>query len=426
MSATLSAQRTPRPAAMKPVPSASLKAQRTTAGPAALAALPSAAQAKPLRVRKAPRRPTADDNAATVLYLPGHETSYTYDESAEDWTKAADLYYTYDAQGRIASYWADYGDYKERVTNEYDADGFITRQLVERDEDGAGWTNHELRTSQYDPVVKGLVTEYHDMTWSGDAWTDGEDSYRRVIERGTDGIVRTSTYETWEDGQWTAYSRTSNTVENGVVTTFSVDFATGSGSDGAPVYTPYLQIADLVWERTDGQIVTDDLFGLLYDNNRLQSGRYLDEEGDVALSATYDGATDYEFRMEYPATEEYYHELALYTLRTLDENGSYEEGSYSYLDENEDDEFTEDELYPENTYLYTARYDAHGNPTAYYSEGWDWYSEGLVYYEYQGFRYTYDENGAATETIQYTKEPEYGDDDTLTGYADLQIGRAHV
>jgi len=424
LTATLSAQRTHRPATLRPAATHVLGAKGSAATAATAKPMRPAAMAERLRAMKAPRRLAEAQDAVTVLYRPGHETSYAWNADNSDWDKAADLHYTYDGLGRIASYQAEYATYKERVSYEYNADGLITRQLVERDEDGAGWVNYAQITSKYDPVVKDLVIECLDMSWDGTQWQNNDEtSYRRVITRNEAGIVLTVSYEIWYEGEWTEYSLTTNTVADDVVTATAVAFATDFEADGTPVYEPYTKAINLTWERTDGQIVTDYLLDLTTGNNRLASGLLLDEDGDGQISATYSGEKDYELVIDYPASDYYAPSREMYSHVSIDDKGSYQEISRIYSDDNEDGEYSDEEYYPEETYIVCELLDNNKNQVALYSQmGDDAY--GFYYYEmYKGTRYTYDENETATETVQFTKEPEYDGDYNITGWTDVNVLR---
>lgn len=217
-----------------------------------------------------------------------------YEWNGEDWDPVVEFNDTYYENGLLhVSVIKDLGEEEgltQRDTYGYDTDGFQTSYLTEiTPEEGGDFVNYRKRDREYDSIVKSLIVSNLEYIWGtfmggSDEWMSWGNNYRRIVSRNDDGNVVSTVVETLYDGEFTPVEKL--LVEYGddkkasVIThevlTYDDDFQL--------VWEADIEYRDIVWERTDGQIVNEDL---TYDNNRIQSCTVIDEDGENHVEITY-------------------------------------------------------------------------------------------------------------------------------------------
>ncbi len=180
---------------------------------------------------------------------------------------------------------------RQRRTVTYDQPG--GNALVELTElfSGGKWLPMSRKERTYDELT-GIITSNVEITYVDGTERFGN-CYRRTITRDAAGNVTAVAISVLYDGDYDDIRRMTVTPTAITVSELTYD-GVGFLWVDAENYT------DIVWERTDGQIVsTDDLFS---GANRLQSARFVNNNGsqpyfDYQIVATYGEGNDFDCTM---------------------------------------------------------------------------------------------------------------------------------
>lgn len=302
--------------------------------PAAYAVSPAAMQrihkTKTAKLAKKDRA-HAEKADAPSIWCAGTEHEYEWADT--EWELFSTHRLTYTPEGRVASIVdepAYAGSTYTRTTNEYNPYGMLSSRLTEESENGVEYTNTRLLERQYDPAVKNLIVANYDFMWSGSEWEMMGNNYRRNVLRDNNGNVTLVEVSVYLNGIYDPTERLS--IEygaDGKATSVKQTVLTTDYGTGKLVWQEGEAYTDIVWERTNGQIV--DIAELTSINNRIKTatywsegeeiGRvtaeYTDERGSYRLTLAVDGLTSVE------------------TVDILDSYGSYD---YTLTSTIEDDE----------------------------------------------------------------------------------------
>lgn len=262
-------------------------------------------------------------------------------------------YYVYNAQGQaVETTTVEVDGSKLRMSVTY-ADGRNVRELTEQ-LSGSEWKPTKLRERTYDPQT-GAVTSNVE-TYYVDGREMAGNCYRREIQRDDLGNVTQVIVSVLYQG---AYDPTQKIIIDGNSIRFSELTASGAWQTST-VYT------NVVWERTDGQIVSiDDLFS---GNNRLASAHLENPNGetpyyDYDITATYGQGNDFDCTLtglfqgiENSIVKREYRENAdgqgtTYTMTTTYDVAGSEEPAECYRETLKVDRWGLETLYQESAWL---------------------------------------------------------------------------
>ncbi|MDE6158201.1 MAG: hypothetical protein K2F78_08695, partial [Muribaculaceae bacterium] len=260
----------------------------TVAADAAPARAKAYAKKKTVRVDRKRARALAEQ--ANVQYLPLKETVSVWDEDAEEWVEATATEFTYDANGRAAtcveSDLIEEGE-KLRLSYTYDANGGVVLQLTEASsDDGATWVNNERRVKAYDPVVTDFATENLIYRWDNGWLLSSGNKY--PVTRSAGGAVTTVTRQAPIADTFEDIARVTNTVSADGKTVTSSAITEMSYNGVAYSWDEVVDLRNIVWHNTDGQVMAFDVEDYARGANRVASAEsYYEDELEATLTGTY-------------------------------------------------------------------------------------------------------------------------------------------
>lgn len=275
------------------------------------------------------------------IWRASKQVQSEWDEETQAWVPAMEYNDTYFDNGLLKQTLSKSLSEEEegtmsRDTYEYDADGYQTCNITEASNSGPdNFVNYRKRTRAYDPVVKSLIVSNLEYVWGpyvsqGEEWVPYGNNYRRTVTRNDDGNVTEVLVETLYEEEYEAVQKM--TVEYGADKKANrILLEVKSYNDaGELVWEPQTEYRDIVWERTDGQIVSEEL---TYDNNRIKSCVAYDEDGENKVNVTYGENGSFESLLTYEQG------TVRISVEVLDEYGSnvytetqtYEEDGVTYM-----------------------------------------------------------------------------------------------
>lgn len=345
---------------------------------------------------KAAKAMSALREAASELWMPTHDTEYSYDDG--EWSKEAENTYTYSNTGlTMSQVQYSYGDYT-KLENTYNDKGQIVEQHMFTSEDGTNYTEMVKRMQEYDERT-GTVTKYEAFSYDTDTneWVRSRGTNKREIVRNADGNITSCTYyslnsdgETWDE-----------------VNKLTFTYDAGSSAPTKCVYTEEgltVTYSDMKWTKCNGQL-TEELGEAWVSADNVLKSTHMEEveDGDSVeynITASAEDNGDFHYLIKLPAYN--YLMLAMYK-KTTDDNGSFKAGLSTYFN-NTGGEVTYDDKYlvSEDQYT-TCTFDAQGNLTlqeeyaADETTGTPTLTDGTKYeYKYDG------SHGEMTESVQYS------------------------
>ena len=250
-----------------------------------------------------------------------------------DWGEPNTTIYTYNNAGQITSE----SDIYNKTEYEYDADGRCVRITRYYGIDGPVVPTEKTEFS-YDTVVKNFVTEEKQYQYDDNKWELTND-YRTVITRNADNNITQI-----KEQSYSSYFETPSWQDESLV---EIGYGADKKANTIKLYDyedskpmPEAELVDIVWDRTDGQIVdidTDDAEFFL-GANRIKSAK-----GVAAY--TYPYAGDIYYNVEYKPEDAGFKMTAtmngaLYMSQdytVIDAYGSYTSEEYEIDYDSEDD-----------------------------------------------------------------------------------------
>ena len=256
-----------------------------------------------------------------------------WDTMTGDWGEPNTTIYTYNNAGQITSE----SDIYNKTEYEYDADGRCVRITRYYGIDGPVVPTEKTEFS-YDTVVKNFVTEEKQYQYDDNKWELTND-YRTVITRNADNNITQI-----KEQSYSSYFETPSWQDESLV---EIGYGADKKANTIKLYDyedskpmPEAELVDIVWDRTDGQIVdidTDDAEFFL-GANRIKSAK-----GVAAY--TYPYAGDIYYNVEYKPEDAGFKMTAtmngaLYMSQdytVIDAYGSYTSEEYEIDYDSEDD-----------------------------------------------------------------------------------------
>lgn len=278
--------------------------------------------------------------AEKMIWLPGTETEYEYDNYA--WSVEAETKYTYDKKGNVVAivkHETDDDRYPWTKTElTYDDKGNCTNTLTSCSTDGTIYNPVEKTIVKYDESTI-MPVEVETMTYNAytNQWTTNM-HYRFDITRNAKGDMTSMTHWTLDkNGDWKIYEKMEFEYTEGSKgpTAFTEDSYYDDDDNISDNPTSTIKITDIVWEKYDGKFIANDFEEFASGNNVIKSAKasmYVEDYDtnmnfDVTNETTDDGGFTLTASTSMLATK-----LAMvYKKEMLDNNGSYKLGSYIYL-----------------------------------------------------------------------------------------------
>ena len=249
---------------------------------------------KPVPEKLAKSRAAIARAAAPQIWRAAKTTNYyweitDYNTNAGQWQESGTVNYTYNINGQVTSAGSEY----EKLVYEYDAEGRCISE-TQTSFDGQGFVPSGKTEYKYDTVVKNLVIDEENYYYQDGSWTLNQ-GYRTEITRNADGnvtkVVEKSYASYNEPAAWK--EETSVEIAYGAdkkassIKVSEFDYDTNKMETSA-------ELVDIVWERTDGQIVffdTDEA-DFFMGANRIKSAKgpkatNYPYAGDIYYTITY-------------------------------------------------------------------------------------------------------------------------------------------
>lgn len=358
--------------------------------------------ARQMTVRKA--------NAAVgnSFWKATHEKEYMYNEDDATWEAVADYYLTYDQRGNILVDLMDEGEgMQTRRVSTYNENNKATSQIDEDMQDDGTFMTTTKRYFEYDSILTDVITkrEAYDYDSDTETWYQSGNNYTRTITRDANGNITNEQIAVLYQGIYDPTQRITITYKDGKADTYKQEQLTLAEDGSSFVWETSIILKDIVWDKTNGQIV-GDVSDLYEGDNAIKSATVCSEDDGEVFTVAYLTITrsdngSYLCTMSMPA--ELYQLMVQKTYSDI--NGSYTYEALEAQDINGDGRILDEELISGARVV--EQYDAQGNETLY--EEYELNEETSVM-ELMGSTkndYQYDEQcGAMSEMITYEYDTE--------------------
>lgn len=264
----------------------------------------------------------AADAKSSAIWRHTKEAGYSFD--GEDWSlEGAFENITYDARGNKLS------------ELETDVEGFQYTNLY-------GWDDNNQQISEYiesidilngntpiskgnytwDPVVHDFCTYKQNWDYSSGSWVENYANYRRTVTRNDAGNVTGLSLEMYYINAYEEIEKTEITYNEttGQADCYTLSRLEASQVSGNLVWKVKQEAKDIVWERTDGQLVREWQSFMMGNNRFKEAAIYYNGELDGYQYVTYtEGKVDYESK----ETDIDGNVYVTTTYTTTDDNGSF-------------------------------------------------------------------------------------------------------
>lgn len=345
---------------------------------------------------------------ANSIWKATHEQEFMYNEDDETWEPVADYYLTYDQRGNILVDLMDEGDgMQTRTVSTFNDNNKATSQFNEDMQDDGTFMTTSKKYFEYDSILTDVITkrEAYDYDSDADTWYQSGNNYTRTITRDANGNVTNEQIAVLYQGIYDPTQRTTITYKDGKADTYKQEQLTLADDGSSFVWETSIILKDIVWDKTNGQIV-GDVSDFYEGDNSLKSATVCSEEEGEEFTVAYLSITrgdngSYVCTMSIPSE---LYQLVVQKTYT-DDNGSYTYQAIESQDNNADGQIVGDEMLSGAKVV--EQYDAQGNETLY--EEYE-FNEETSEMELMGStknEYQYDEQcGAMSEMVTYEYDPE--------------------
>ena len=247
------------------------------------------AQAKDRTAAKDVRRMTPAKSADNAPMWRAR-TQKAFGWNGEDWELMETYDIAYDEAGRkMVQTVTDIEGYVNRESYTWNEDGELATRLTQVDEDGSGeFADYGRLARTYDSRITSFITSNEQYLYSNGDWMPSN-CYTQTITRDAAGNVTQMERAVYYDGMYDPVYRLNIAYgEDGKAESIVENDLTYDYSENEYLWLESARYYDIVWEETDGQIVSvDDLAGMFIGANRLKSAK-LDIEGEI-----YDVSVEY-------------------------------------------------------------------------------------------------------------------------------------
>lgn len=362
-----------------------------------------------------------------ALWRAGKETIIEWVEG--EWLPSGVNTLTYDSRGNILINISESEEGFYRETFTYDDNNQVLTDISESSGDGVEFNNYLKTTRTYDPVVQSLITANYQYMWINSEWNQLGNNYTFTVTRNDKGNVtaleRAVLYQDIFEPTERIFIEYG---EDGVATSISTKNL-GYDDEWNLVWIEGDKITDIVWENTNGQIVTGELLSFLTGANRIKSATVLSESETVNIKVEYTDELG-SFKSEISGEDEYGTFHIVSQKDVIDSYGSYNatENYHAIFPPEEEGMEPETETID---IVENITYDAYGlNRLTFHSESYngeepeiyEW-TEGIVNYdETHGYPLdylikTWDDETQELVNMLYVEYSDYAD---VAGIADVE------
>ena len=152
---------------------------------------------------------------------------------------------------------------------------------------GSEFTNYDRVVWEYDPVVTDFIIGYEHTMWRNSAWVVQGDSYKNIVTRNDEGkVISVENRQYMSNGEYRPVSRILIEYEkDGKASVIDEEEVYTKRPDGSYQWENVGEYDNLVWENTDGQILSTD--NLFEGANRILSASLHDESSDGEMNVEY-------------------------------------------------------------------------------------------------------------------------------------------
>lgn len=220
-----------------------------------------------------------------ALWRPGKETISEWFEG--EWLPGGVNTLTYDSRGNILTNLSESEDGFYRETFTYDDNNQMLTEISESSEDGEVFENYIKTIRAYDPVVTSLITSNYQYMWIDSEWMQLGNNYTYTVTRDDKGNVtaleRAVLFQGIFDPTQRIFIEYGEDGKASVITSQNLDY----DYDGNPVWVEGDQITEIVWENTNGQIVSGELLSFMTGANRIKSATVLSDGETTSVKVEY-------------------------------------------------------------------------------------------------------------------------------------------
>lgn len=251
-----------------------------------------------------------------VKHLPLKVTVSVPDEEKGGWEVSELREYTYNESGLVATetttFLTETGALSQKVTYTYDANGSVKSKLEEiKENNDAEWRKSNLEQYSYDEILTDFVTGMTTLRWNGNDWYYLYAKRNLVVRNGEGIITAVTNQDAHTQDKYRDLVRMVNTVSTDGKSVTGIylsdytadwysDTASRSSDDDDDDWPVLLDLRDIVWNRTDGQVIVLEEENLYEGYNRIASAKaYIDGELAATVSGTYPNDFEGTFRMDF-------------------------------------------------------------------------------------------------------------------------------
>lgn len=349
------------------------------------------------------------------------EEEFYYDGG--DWLHSAYYYYTYDNEGRVLVNTSEADGFYSKRTNTYDSDGRIVHQEDADSEDGTTYVVSVKRDIEYDDIVKDLIIkrEAFSLDETTGELTQPGNNYTYDVKRNEAGNVVSTQRAVWYDGAYDPTERATVTYDEatGKAVGYDAEILQSDESGSGFVWAEDSRYKNIVWDRTDGQLVGG--FSTWYEGaNRVKSA-VLYTIGSAGTKADLANVSvEYKEGGSYAVTiaqgDAY---KAVLNKTFTDQYGSYDVELTEMQDFNGDGQFGDDEKAVTQKEVYGQ--DSHGNMTLLESYEYDETTGQLSLISKDVSEYTYDpERDEVSQIVMSSYNADTGEMEPMLKYVTLE------
>ncbi len=281
------------------------------------------------------------------------KTQKAYGWNGMEWELMETYNNEYTSQGNIAVQTiTDEEGGVSRTTNTWNDNNMLASRYSEFAEDAeAEFTPYTRLSREYDTRVTNFITLNNEEVWTGDEWS-ASNKYKQTLTRDDAGNVTLMERAVFFLGDFDPTERIAITYgADGKASTIEVSSLTYDYDNNDYAWETGDKFTNIVWEETDGQIVSAD--NLFEGSNRIKTADILIDDMEGTVEAEYHADGRYSLTMKVYDEEEGDDIVSTFNYTPLDEYGSCRIFTITdYI-------FMGDSYYTES-YTETYNYDAYG------------------------------------------------------------------
>lgn len=283
-----------------------------------------------IEMRKAERkaaRKAAKAAGADAIMRPGSYTEHMH--NGEDWEEMATIYCKYDNCGNLIEESYTFDDIATVTVMTYDDNNMLTSKITYEDDEPM-----DKMTYKYDPIIKDFYVERMGYDYDGEDWAENFYCVKNEITRDADGNITEMMRSMPMDGEFIpAYK---SVWKYDPTTKQATEFAYYAyNTEGAePTWELYegLLYKDIEWQKTDGQLVSENMAELVEGDNLLKKcAVYFDDELDGYITVDYINENTGDYFLRNTLNDETVGSSR--QVETIDANGSKRTIDSEYFDD---------------------------------------------------------------------------------------------